>query len=113
MGFTTLSLRNKSAVKKYILFYADYLQEAWLSEVLDDDDTRIIRQFTCRNHADLDQLASYISKKGELVNLASSENAEPRLKLVENELLRRRNFKQNFARYWERLFAWPRLRPAF
>jgi hypothetical protein len=113
MGFTTLSLRQKNAVKKYILFYADYLQEAWLSEVLHDDETRIVRQFTCRNQADLDHLASYISKKGELVNLASSGNAEPRLKVVERELLRRNQLHQNISRLWQRLFVLPRLRPAF
>jgi len=113
MGFTTLSLRQKNTVKKYILFYADFLQEAWLSEVLGDDQTRIVRQFTCRNQADLDSLASYISRKGELLNLASNDNAEPRLKIVERELLRRNQLHQKISHLWERLFVLPRLRPAF
>jgi hypothetical protein len=87
MGYTTLSLRKNNNVRKYILFYADYLNEAWLSEVMENDETKIIKQFKCKNHDDLSNLVAFISKRGKVVNLASSETAEQVLKLVENRLM--------------------------
>jgi hypothetical protein len=87
MGYTTLSLRKNNNVRKYILFYADYLNEAWLSEVMENDETKIIKQFKCKNYDDLSNLVTFISKRGQVVNLASSETAEQVLKLVESRLM--------------------------
>jgi hypothetical protein len=87
MGYTILSLRKNNNVRKYILFYADYLNEAWLSEVMENDETKIIKQFKCKNYDDLSNLVAFISKRGKVVNLASSETAEQVLKLVENRLM--------------------------
>jgi hypothetical protein len=87
MGYTTLSLEKNNNTRKYILFYADYLNEAWLSEVMEDDQTKIIKQFKCKNHDDLASLVSFISKRGKVVNLTSSDTAEQVLKLVENRLV--------------------------
>jgi len=89
MGYTTLSIRKNNTVKKYILFYADYLNEAWLSEVLENDTTRIIKQFKCKSLADLNDLADYISRSGEIINLTSNETAEVRLKILERQLKRK------------------------
>ena len=92
MGYTTISIRKKNnSVRKYILFYADYLGEAWLSEVLDNDTTRIVKQFKCKSLLDLNDLAAYISRNGEVINLSSNENPEIYLRILEKQLTKKRS----------------------
>lgn len=98
MGYTTLSIRRKNTVRKYILFYADYLDEAWLSEVRDDGSTRIVKQFKCKSLFDLNDLARYISRNGDIVKLSTEENAEVYLKILEKQLT-----KKPFELYLEKL----------
>lgn len=86
MGYTRLSIQKNDKIRKYILFYADYLNEAWLSEVIENDTSKIIKQFKCKNLGDLDELASYISKRGQIINLASNETAEDYLRILETKL---------------------------
>jgi hypothetical protein len=86
MGYTTLSIKNNNTIGKYIIFYADYLNEAWLSEVMPDDTTKIVKQFICKNESDLDILCRYISRKGELINLTGSHSVGDYLAILENKL---------------------------
>jgi hypothetical protein len=117
MGYTRLSLLKNDNVRKYILFYADYLNEAWLSEVLEDDTTKIIKQFKCKNLHDVDALAEYISKRGDVVKLTSGETTEEYLQILENRLVekpkriysRTPQLRLAFASYrlmWNRLTGW-------
>ncbi len=86
MGYTILKIRRNNKIRKYILFYADYLQEAWLSEVRDNETTKIVRQFRCKDTDDLHQLSSDLSRMGEIINLASDETLEQHLSLLDLKL---------------------------
>ncbi|HLA55788.1 MAG TPA: hypothetical protein VK623_06790 [Flavobacterium sp.] len=86
MCYTKLSIKKNNKTRKYIIFYADYLNEAWLSEVVENDTTKIIKQFICKNENDLDILCRYISRKGELINLSGNHSANDYLAILENKL---------------------------
>ena len=86
MGYTTLSIRKNNRIGKYILFYADYLQEAWLSEVLDNDTTKIVRQFRCKDTLDFELLTASLSNMGEIINLNSNETIAQHLSVLEMKL---------------------------
>ena len=85
MNYLRIAINANSKDRKFILFYADYLQEAWLSEVLENDTTKILKQFRCKNDKDVDKVAAYISKSGSVINL-STESTENCLKLLEQRL---------------------------
>jgi hypothetical protein len=86
MNYTTLSIRKNNRIRKYILFYADFLQEAWLSEVKENDTTKIVRQFKCKNTDDLQDLTADLSRMGEIVNLTSDETIEQHLAVLDMKL---------------------------
>ena len=86
MGYTILSIRKNNRVRKYILFYADYLNEAWLSEVLEDDTTKIVKQFRCKSTDDLHELSANLSRMGEIVNLSSDQTIEQHLSILDMKL---------------------------
>lgn len=86
MGYTTLSIRKNNRIRKYILFYADYLQEAWLSEVKDNDTTKIIRQFRCKDTIDFELLTASLTGMGEIINLNSDETIVQHLSVLEMKL---------------------------
>lgn len=67
MTYTTLSIIKNGQTRKYILFYAHFLQEAWLSEVYEADRTKIVRQFKCRKASDVNSIVATISAMGEMV----------------------------------------------
>lgn len=85
MNYLRIAVNANSKDRKFILFYADYLQEAWLSEVLENDTTKILKQFRCKNTNDLTKVAAYISKSGTVINL-SNESTENCLKILEQKL---------------------------
>jgi hypothetical protein len=108
MGYTSLSIRKNNSVRKYILFYADYLNEAWLSEVLENETTKIIKQFRCKSMNDLTLLTQYISSKGEVVNLKSGEGNEQPLRIIETRLSQKsksilRPIGLTFRMIWNRI----------
>lgn len=85
MNYLRIAINANSKNRKFILFYADYLQEAWLSEVFENDRTKILKQFRCKNNADVEKVAAYISKSGKVVNLLN-ESTENSLKILEQKL---------------------------
>jgi len=86
MGYTVLSIRRSNGIRKYILFYADYLQEAWLSEVRDNETTKIVKQFKCKSTDDFHELSQDLSQMGEIINLASNETLEQHLAVLDMKL---------------------------
>jgi hypothetical protein len=93
MGYTILSIRRNNSIRKYILFYADYLQEAWLSEVKDNETTKIVRQFKCKDTDDFEELSANLARMGEIVNLASNETIEQHLAVLDMKLEKPRSSK--------------------
>lgn len=85
MNYLRIAVDAKSTNRKFILFYADYLQEAWLSEVFDNDTTKIIKQFRCKDTNDVHKVAAYISRSGTIVNLLN-ESTENCLHILEQRL---------------------------
>lgn len=74
MGYITLTVKKHNETKEYILFHADYLNEAWLAKVNDDDTTKIIKQFRCRKFEQCFHDAVHlISQLGEVTKISSSE----------------------------------------
>ncbi len=49
MSYITIRVKNEGRLTDYLLFHADYLNEAWLAEVREDDTTRIVREFACHD----------------------------------------------------------------
>ena len=88
MSYISLSIKKNNSNKKYILFYAEYLNEAWLSEVLPNDATRIVKQFSCKNIADVQKVAAFLSKSGEVLNLAANDSADKKLMVLQQKLTR-------------------------
>lgn len=85
MNYLRIAINANSKNRKFILFYADYLQEAWLSEVFENDTTKIIKQFRCKNTKDVEKVAAYISRSGTIVNLLN-ESTENCLQILEQRL---------------------------
>lgn len=85
MNYLRIAVDANSKNRKFILFYADYLQEAWLSEVFENDTTKILKQFRCKSTRDVEKVAAYIAKSGKIVNLLN-ESAENSLKILEHRL---------------------------
>ena len=82
MNYLRIAINANSTDRKFILFYADYLQEAWLSEVLENDTTKILKQFRCKTENDVAKVAAYISKSGTVINL-STESTQDCLNLLQ------------------------------
>lgn len=49
MGYFTLTLSSEEQTRKYTLFYAHYLKEAWLAEVHYDGTTKIVKEYKCKD----------------------------------------------------------------
>lgn len=49
MSYITIRVRNEGRLTDYLLFHADYINEAWLAEVREDETTRIVREFACHD----------------------------------------------------------------
>jgi hypothetical protein len=97
MGYISIFINKNNNNRKYILFYAEYLQEAWLSEVLENDTTRILKQFRCKNVGDVEKVASYLSKSGNILNLAANDTSDKRLMKLEHKLNVARNTRSLFS----------------
>lgn len=69
MPYTTLSITKNNETRHYILSFADYLQEAWLSEIKAGDKVKVVQQFRCRKASDLTHIVESISGMGEITNL--------------------------------------------
>jgi len=88
MGHINLSIRQDQQTKWYILSNADFLGEAWLAEVREDDTTKIIKQFQCRKFENcFIDLQRFIKKLGKVTRLSASEMKERDVKLLENLLI--------------------------
>lgn len=85
MSYLRISINTDLKKRKFILFYADYLQEAWLSEAFENDTTKILKQFRCKNTSDIEKVADYISKSGKVTHL-KNESTENCLRVLENRL---------------------------
>jgi hypothetical protein len=111
MRYTTLTIRNHNYMRKFILFYADYLQEAWLSEVNKDDSTKIIKQFKCKDTDDFQVLLTTLSRMGEIINLSSNQTVEQHLAVLEMKLEQPRrskmlaSFKSTLSRLTDAVFT--------
>lgn len=97
MGYISIFVNKNNSNRKYILFYAEYLQEAWLSEVLENDTTRIVKQFRCKNVGDVEKVATYLSKSGHILNLAVNDATDKRLMKLEHKLNVARNTRSLFS----------------
>ena len=97
MGYISIFVNKNNSKRKYILFYAEYLQEAWLSEVMENDATRIVKQFRCRNIGDVEKVATYLSKSGHILNLAANDTTDKSLMKLEHKLNVARNSRSLFT----------------
>ncbi len=88
MGYINLSIKVRGQVKPYILFSADYLNEAWLAEAFEDGTTHIVKQFKCRKfHRCFYDVYDYIeSNLGEVTELTGND-VEPRYETMLRNIL--------------------------
>jgi hypothetical protein len=88
MGHINLSIQQNQQTKWYILSNADFLGEAWLAEVRENDTTKIIKQFQCRKFENcFIELQRFIKKLGKVTRLSANEIKERDLQLLENILI--------------------------
>lgn len=67
MGYIRLNIQQDNQIKPFIIFSADYLNEAWVAESLHNGRTKIIKQFKCRKfQLCFNKLSDFIKRLGEV-----------------------------------------------
>lgn len=88
MGHINLQIRQNRAIKGYVLSNAEYLEEAWLAEVHDNGNTRIIRQFKCKEFRScFEELRDFVKRLGEVKKLSFSGIKEQDVQHLQTLLL--------------------------
>jgi len=89
MGHINLSIQQNAAIKTYMLSNAEYMGEAWLAEVKDDQSTKIIRQFKCKKFEDcFSELKLFLKGIGKVKKVTGTESHD-KAEMLENLLIRR------------------------
>lgn len=92
MSHINLSIKQGETTKPYIIVNAEYLQEAWLAERREDDSTKIIKQFKCKEFKNcFPELTDCIVHMGEIVQLTSSEVDTRSVNRFNNLVTRKKN----------------------
>ena len=92
MSYITIKIRKQDQERDYLLFYAEYLNEAWLAIINHDDTTKIIRQFKCKEFEDcFDEAAELINRLGAVVKLTANEAGEMYLTKLQNAIYDKKN----------------------
>jgi hypothetical protein len=88
MGHINLQIRQNMMIKGYILSSAEYLEEAWLAEVHENGNTRIVRQFKCKEFRNcFEELKQFVNRLGEVKKLSCNGIKEQDVTQLENILL--------------------------
>ena len=89
MGHIHLTIQKNKNTKNYILSNADYLEEAWLAEVNENNTTRIVKQFRCKKFENCFlELKHYVKQLGNVTILSGSDIKDQELKLLERLLIK-------------------------
>ena len=89
MSHINLSIQQGQNKARYILSNADYMGEAWLAKVNEDNTTKIIRLFRCSQFRDcFRDLKMFVDRLGEVKQLSASCVADGDRNLLENILLK-------------------------
>ncbi len=89
MGYINLSIKVRGQVRPYILFSAEYLNEAWLAEAYEDGTTHIVKQFKCSKFKRcFYDVYDYInSHLGEVVDLKANDVEDRYVTMLRNILI--------------------------
>jgi hypothetical protein len=88
MGHINLAIQQDQHKGWYILSDASYMGEAWLARVDENDSTKIIRQFRCKNFKDcFRDLKVFIDTLGEVKKMSAVGVKESDAALLEDILL--------------------------
>lgn len=88
MGHINFQIRQNMTIKGYILSSAEYLEQAWLAEVIENGNTRIVREFKCKEFSGcFQELKQFLSRLGEVKKLSCNGIKEHDVKKLEDILL--------------------------
>ncbi len=74
MNYITIKIKNEDTITDYLLFHADYLNEAWIAEVKEDESIRIVREFTCHDVMNcLDEIARCTDYLGTVTQIIGND----------------------------------------
>lgn len=88
MGYITFNIIQDDQPRDFILFHAEYINEAWVAEVREDNSTRILREWECRNLLQcIDEIVLCIDHLGEVVKMIPSDIDPVAFKILEDRLM--------------------------
>lgn len=87
MGHINLSIQQDQLTKWYILSSAEYLEEAWLAEVNENESTKIVKQFKCKKFKScFRELRDFVAQLGEVKKISGSDIREQDMRQLEHLL---------------------------
>jgi citrate lyase alpha subunit len=88
MGYISFNIQSGDEESEVILFHAEYLNEAWLAEVQQDQTTKIFEQFEC---FDLWQcvgpIVNSLKQKGVVTKITGTDIEEAIIKEITKKLI--------------------------
>lgn len=88
MGHIHFSIQLNQETKWYIFSHAEYLQEAWLAEVNENDSTKIVKQFKCKKLQNcFRELKEFVGRLGVVKKITANEIQDYDLSQLEYLLL--------------------------
>ena len=89
MAHIHLKIQQDQNTKWYILSNAEYLGEAWLAEVYENDTTRIVKQFQCSKFQNcFRELHQVVRKIGKVTQVSGNDVNDSDLTLLKNILMK-------------------------
>jgi hypothetical protein len=94
MGYITLTMQQGQRIMPYIIFRAECLGEAWISEANDDGTTTILKQFKCKKFRKcFYELGWFIDGLGTLIALQGNDIKERDVEML-REILISKSYRQ-------------------